>query len=162
MAGPEDSPIASHAADLTPLIKHSKLLRLYDYWRCKRKEGRLPARRDIDPLEFSFALGNIMLIDVRRGPLTFRVRLHGSEMIRRVGYEMTGKNLTELPVEPRYLAYVLARCEDLVARPEPIVVSNDRTLDNRLRSYEALWLPFSDDGTAVNMLLCALYYSDER
>jgi hypothetical protein len=157
----EQLPQSSQAADLAAEIKHAKLCRLYEYWRSKRGERRLPARADVDPVEFSFALGHIMLIDVLREPLTFRVRLHGTEMIRRVGYEMTGKNLYDLPVESKYRDYVLARCEGLVARPEPLIVTNDRTLQNRLREYEALWLPFSDDGTSVNMLMCALYYTDE-
>jgi hypothetical protein len=161
MTGTEQLPQASQAADLSAEIKHAKLRRLYKYWQSKRRGQRLPARADVDPVEFSFALGHIMLIDVVREPLTFRVRLHGSEMIRRVGYEMTGKNLYDLPVESKYRDYVLARCEGLIARPEPLIVTNDRTLQNRLREYEALWLPFSDDGSTVNVLMCALYYSDE-
>ncbi|HEX3498365.1 MAG TPA: hypothetical protein VHT04_03490 [Stellaceae bacterium] len=35
-------------------------------------------------------------------------------------------------------------------------------LDGRRRNYEALWLPFADDGSAVTMLLCALIYENRR
>jgi hypothetical protein len=33
-------------------------------------------------------------------------------------------------------------------------------LDGRRRTYEALWLPLADDGSAVTMLLCALVYEN--
>jgi hypothetical protein len=35
-------------------------------------------------------------------------------------------------------------------------------VENLVRRYEALWLPFSDDGHNVTMLLCALIYEPAR
>jgi hypothetical protein len=43
---------------------------------------------------------------------------------------------------------------------EPLATVHDRVLDDRLWRYEVVWLPFSDDGAEINMLLCALIYSD--
>jgi len=98
-----------------------------------------------------------MLLDVLRDPLRFRYRVHGTEMVRRAGYDLTGKFLDDLPIS-EYRKYVQQRCERLVRDREPLLVHFNRTLDGRTRHYEALWLPFSEDGETVNMLLCALIY----
>jgi len=39
-----------------------------------------------------------------------------------------------------------------------LAVRHNRILDGRIRRYEALWLPLSDDDCTVTMLLCALIY----
>ena len=153
-----DEPVSE---DLAPRIGEPSLRRLHEYWTEKRGGRCLPARRDIDPLDFPYALGSIMLVDVLRNPMRFRVRLHGSEMVRRAGYDLTGKLLDDLP-DSEFRSYVIERCGRLAADPRPALVRHDRVLDGRLWRYDALWLPFSDDGNSVAMLLCALiYWRDE-
>ena len=140
-------------------IAEPSLLRLYRYW-VEKKGGRvLPSRREIDPLDFPYALGRIMLVEILHDPPKFRVRLHGSEMVRRAGYDLTGKTLEDLP-DSEYRSYVIGRCKKIVASGQPTFVRHDRVLDDRVWRYDALWLPFSDDGTDVTMLLCALIYQD--
>ena len=146
--------------DVSSAIKDERLGRLYEYWLTRKGNRSFPARRDIDPLEFRYVLGWVMLVDVLHDPLRFRVRLHGSEMVQQAGYELTGKFLDELP-DAEYRDYVIEQCRGLVSRSEPLVIHHNRVLDGRLRRYEALWLPFSDDDRTVDMLLCALIY-DKR
>ena len=157
---PRDAmPHQSAASDLAATVRHPRLKRFYDYWFAKRRGRRLPARRDIDPLEFPYVLGDLMLVDVLRDPERFRVRLHGTNLVLRAGYDMTGKSLDDLP-RPEYRNYVLDRCRGLVAGREPLALVHDRILDDRLSRYEALWLPFADNGTDVDLLICALIYGE--
>jgi len=149
------------AADLGGSIREARLHRLYAYWQERKGDRRMPARRDIDPIDFAYLLGNIMLIDVIRDPLRFRVRLHGTALVRLSAYELTGKLLDELP-DTAYRAYAIERCRGLVESGEPAIISHDRVLDGRRRNYEALWLPLADDSSAVTMLLCALVYENRR
>lgn len=148
-------------ADLAASIGEAKLRRLHAYWVERKGNRPMPARRDIDPLDFPYLLGSIMLIDVVRDPLRFRVRLHGTALVRLLSYELTGKLLDELP-NPDYRAYVIARCSGLVESGKPAIVHQDGALSGRWRKYEALWLPFADDGSAVTMLLCALVHANRR
>jgi hypothetical protein len=136
-----------------------RLRLLYEYWLERKGERRFPARRDIDPLEFSYLLGSVVLVDVLRHPLRFRVRVHGTEMARRARYDLTGKLLDQLPIMD-YRDYVLERCTRLVESGEPALVHHDRVIDGQRRRYEALWLPLSADGIEVTMLLGALIYQD--
>jgi hypothetical protein len=140
-------------------IRDPRLRRFYDYWLGKCGGRRFPARRDIDPLDFPYLLGNLMLMDVLRDPRRFRVRLHGTNVVARMNYDMTGKFLDEVP-RPEYRAYVLERCLGLVASGAPLVLMNDLIVDGWVSRYEALWLPLSDDGIEVDLLVCAMIYGE--
>ena len=142
-------------------IRDSRLRRLYQYWLEKKAQRRFPTRSDIDPVDFPYVLGHVILFDVMRDPLRFRVRVHGTEMVAKAGYDLTGKFLDDLPITD-YRRYVLARCESLVRDAEPLLVRHDRTLDGKSWKYEAVWLPLSDDGQHVTMLLAALIYDWQR
>lgn len=156
---PDAAPQAMLATDIAAGIRDRKLRRFYDYWREKRGERRMPARRDIDPLDFPYMLGNLMLFDVLADPQRFRVRLHGANVAARMQYDMTGKLLDEVP-RPEWRAYIIERCRGLAEAGEPLLLSNDLWLDGRTSHYEALWLPLSDDGVRVTMLVCGLIYGE--
>src|SRR5262249_32032863 len=148
---PLDDPDARDPAALT----EPRLRRVYAYWLERKGARRFPARGDIDPADFTYALGHVMMVAGEREPLRFQVRLHGSEMARRSGYDLTGKWLDDIPIsEAREAA--LAVCRDLVATGEVRAFQRRRILDGRLRRFEVLWLPFSENGTDVSLLLCAL------
>src|SRR5215469_17698305 len=91
------TPPSQPPASFRDQIRHPDLQRLYDYWDSRRGGRRYPARSDLDPVEFGFALGNVTLIDVLYEPLRFRFRLMGGLQAQRVGQDMTGKMVDELP-----------------------------------------------------------------
>ena len=151
----------THLADVSAGIHDPRLARLYAYWAQRKGSRRFPARRDLDPVDLRYVLGHLMLLDVLRDPLRFRYRLHGAEITSRVGYDLTGRFLDEIP-DPEYRDYAVSRCKALVESGEPLVTRRDRTLGGQLNSYEALWLPFSENGVNVTMLLCGLIYDPLR
>jgi hypothetical protein len=156
-----DSQCVACEPGLTDQIIEPRLRRLYDYWLERKGHRRFPARRDIDPLDFPYALGSIMLLDVLRDPLRFRVRLHGTELVKRDTDDLTGKFFDDMPMTD-FHRIAVERCTRLVGTGDPAVFHLDRVLDNRVRRYEALWLPLSDDGANVTMLVCALIYQDRQ
>jgi hypothetical protein len=148
--------------DAVATIQDPRLARFYGYWLSQKGHRRFPARCDIDPIDFSYLLGHVMMFDVvAPPPMRFRVRLHGTELTERAHYDLSGKCLDEMP-DAQQRALVTARCEGLVGSGEPLVIRHDRILDGRLCPYEALWLPFSGDGSSVTMLLCAMIYDNWR
>jgi hypothetical protein len=134
------------------------LRQLYDYWQARCRGRRMPSRADMDPLEMSFILGHLVLADVLFDPLRFRIRLHGSELVRRVGYELTGKMLDELPASD-YRALVEQSFTRVVETRAPAHYLRDRVIDERLRRYEALLLPLSRDERSVEMLMVGIRYT---
>src|ERR1700685_554118 len=115
-------PVTAPAPVIAAASREPRLRRFLDYWHAKRGERRVPARRDIDPLDFSYVLGNLMLFDVLRDPQRFRVRLHGANLVTRMNYDMTGRFVDELP-RPEYKAYVLECCRGLAASGKPLLLN---------------------------------------
>jgi hypothetical protein len=152
--------IAGFMPSLTDNIETPDLRRLYAYWEGLRRGREFPARRDIDPFDFRYALGHVMLLDVLYQPLRFRFRLHGTALALRAGYDMTGKMADELP-NAKNRAMLIERCRTIVERRRPQAVIDNRLLDRSQLWFEVLWLPLSEDGSAISMLMGALYYRDE-
>lgn len=135
------------------------LRKLYAYWDNVRRGRELPAWRDFDAHHLSFIVSNILLIDVHHDPLTFRFRAHGLQLAWRIGYDMTGKLVDELP-HPQNRAVLLERCHWLVSTRRPYVGQGERHVAGREIPYEVVWLPLSDDGCRVDLLLGGLDYFD--
>ena len=68
---------------------------LYDYWDGKRGGRRMPARPDIDPLEFVPHLPGIMLVDVVADERRFVYRLVGTREVEARGEDPTGKSVVD-------------------------------------------------------------------
>jgi hypothetical protein len=143
-------------------IAHPKLRRLYEYWDTKRGGRKMPARADLDPLEMTFIIGNIILVDVLDEiPPRFRIRLHGTNLSQRVGYELTGKMLDELPVT-EFRALAQQSFARVATTGTATHGRRDRIIDGRFARYETVIMPLSDDGKRVDRLIVGLIYDDEN
>jgi hypothetical protein len=135
-------------------LSDERLHRLFAYLEEKRGSREFAARRDIDPLEFSYILGHVVLLDVLHEPLRFRYRLVGTTLAAGTGYDLTGSFVDEHP-DVEYRAYVTARYVETVTSRRPTGGVYDLVMDRKLRQYECLRVPLSDDGRTVNMIIAA-------
>jgi len=118
----------------------------------------MPARSDLDPVDMAFAIGNIILADVlAETPPRFFIRLHGTTLSERVGYDLTGKMLDDMPV-PEFRDLSQRSFTKVAATGEPVHALADRLVDERMQRYEAIIMPLSDDGEHVDRLLVGLIY----
>jgi hypothetical protein len=139
-------------------IKTPSLQRLYQDWQDRRRGRAFPARADFDVLELGYIIGNLSLLDVRYNPLRFRFRLHANGVTERVGYEMTGKYVDELPLTDTRLM-VQRHYEAVVDRREPIVEVRARQIvDDRMLPCEVLALPLAADGATIDMLMSGVVW----
>lgn len=151
MTEPDDGAAPPGAPEhLAP--QHDVLRRLLAYWLGKRGPRRAPARADIDPLEIASLLPHVMLIDVEHAPLRFRYRLVGTEVVRNLGADMTGRYLDEF-VRLGQDAPMAAGFARVAAWGAPICEMWEYgRADGRHVRYERLALPLSHDGRTVDML----------
>ncbi len=102
--------MACNLDDFANTLRNDRHRRAYAYWRSKASEGRLPGRRDIDPLEVPDLLPWLTLVDaIREGEgrrLRLRCRLIGTEVVTRFGRDITGLYAEEAYPED-YLAQAL-------------------------------------------------------
>jgi len=136
-------------------IEQPSLRQLYAYWDEKRRGRRFPARADIDPLELGFVLGNLSLIDVLQDPLRFRFRLQGTMAVSRLGYDLTGKFVDEIP-DPEYRRVTLDTYRKVVEQARPMRAVREQMYDLKTHRYEIVWLPLSDDDETINMLIACV------
>ncbi|HYM01303.1 MAG TPA: PAS domain-containing protein [Stellaceae bacterium] len=129
-----------------------RVRRLYAYWNERRGDKPFPARGDIDPIDFDFALGFVSLVDVLDRPRRFFYRLVSTGLTQHLGFEMTGKEVDDLP-GPEMRAYVRYLYTRALWNRAPLYDKGEITLDGTGWEHETLVLPLSDDGAAINKLM---------
>ncbi len=67
-----------------------------EYWQSKIRDGRLPSRQDIEPLDIPDLLPQIILLDVARDPWNFRFRLIGTNVVYHLERDWTGTWFSEI------------------------------------------------------------------
>lgn len=154
--------LGSIAAMPSELDNHTMLGPLLRYWQAQRGDRRMPARKDIDPLEIGpVLLPHLLLCDLVDHGQRIRYRLVGTNVVRRWGFDPTGRFLDE-SMSP-YFAY-LAELNRLVAEERaPIhAVSAFRWGVNRELEAHHLLLPLSKGGTDPAIALIGIAFrSDE-
>jgi len=132
----------------------SLLQRLHRDWHGWRRGRLFPARRDFKPEDVAYLLGWINLIEVSPDPIRFKFRLHGSEVVRLLGYDLTGKFVDESP-RPQHRERVAALCLKPLTQRGPTASFENVVLDDRVFRCETLQLPLSEDAQAINMIIAA-------
>ncbi len=136
---------------------NERLREIHAYWASRIVDGRLPARRDIEPGDIPRLLPGLFLVDLIAGPpRRFQYRLVGTQIARIEG-ELTGKYLDEI-MRADTAAEVVRHYEDACRRQ---IYVCDRSLewpDRDTVDYSVLLLPLAEDGRTVDRLLgYALY-----
>lgn len=136
-------------------LDHPLLQRLHDYWNGKRAGRAYPGREQIDPLELRFMLGSIILVDVEPEPLRFRYRLFGSEIVRRQGFDMTGKYLDQHPW-PELAALARTAYLQVLDSGKPANIRRDGLIGDQYVRHDSLILPLGHE--RVEMLLIGVVF----
>ena len=126
---------------------------LYAYWAGLRSGPRLPGRGDIKPEDFKRLLPTVSLIDVRRDPLDFRLRLAGTGLYSVYGREITGRGLDDV-YNSAAADYWRVELGKIVEERRPAV--GVHSLSWRGASHMSiLWLrlPLATNGVDVDMIL---------
>jgi hypothetical protein len=127
--------------------------------------GRIgPQRAKIEPRALAPILPRIQIHEVIDGGQSFKVRLVGTALVAAVGRDFTGATFGA--ADTGLLVRRLVAALQPVARyKRPIRTSAPRTAAKKISflSAENLWLPLSEDGTAVTQILgCSIFSEPEN
>jgi hypothetical protein len=132
----------------------ANLQRIFAYWLAKSGGRAMPQRSDLDPTEIPpRLLPGITLVDVVSDPRRYVYRLVGTMEAEVRGYDPTGKSVGEAYFGEN--AADATECYDLVVGTRMPILDRLPFLERR-RGYqgaESLFLPLSNDGQAVNMIM---------
>ena len=133
---------------------------IYEHWDRLRAQRRMPKRSDLDPADIVPHLPGIQLVDVRREPLDFVYRLVGTREVAERGSDPTGKRVAEHGFGAN-LHEVLENYRHVVAE-RSVLYDRERFMvpDGRYVQDESLFMPLSEDGQSVNMVLVYTHYED--
>jgi len=144
----------SHFPDLRGA--HPKMLSLFEFWRSRCGERCFPKRSDFDVLEFAPWMGNLSLVEPVDEGRDYRYRVHGTNKVDYLGRDLTGRCISELPLEQA--AIVKEEYDRVVASGVPHFVNRPHINGDKdfLRTNK-LMLPLSKDTAAVEIILVGLY-----
>ncbi len=140
--------------DALAAVTDRRLRRFLAYVEDKRSGRTFAARGDLDPVDFPYMLGDIVILDVLYEPLRFRYRLVGSNLVGWRNYDLTGKFVHEHG-DPEYRDFVLERYRETILERRITGGAYRLLFDGKLRAYQALRAPLSDDGKHINMIIAA-------
>jgi hypothetical protein len=131
---------------------HPDIRLVLGYWQEKCAGRLMPTRADIDPAEIRRFLPHITLVDVVADERRFVYRLVGTSEVELRGYDPTGRPVAE--------AYFAATAEEALkiyervkSTREPFYIADPYQTVDRFVGEEDLFLPLSQDGETVSMIL---------
>jgi len=134
-------------------LASESLRRLRDYWLGRRGRRRMPARKDIDPLDIPKLLPKLVLTDVLHEPLRLRYRLIGTFVTDLAGRNATGRWLDEALYGERTddMLWAYRRC---VADRAPVAVREQvQFVAKDWLTIEALLLPCGEADDRPDLVL---------
>ena len=140
----------------------------FDYWQRKRRGRKAPSRADIEPRELKYHLGNIMLTEALPGLDDFRFRLIGTRVTHYFLGDATGTTLREVHAIaglPKELTDGLVALMRMVCETTSWVLlkgPHGEWMGHFYPAFQALYLPLSDDGVTVNMILSPFNFNYAR
>ncbi len=127
---------------------------LFDYWRACAKGTSMPSRANISPASIPALLPGISILDAGSRPDEIIYRLAGTRLRDIFGREVTGKSVFDLEFGEKR-NYWLAVYRRVIDEKVPMQGAIKGPVADR-DHVVLFWmrLPLSDDGAAVNKILC--------
>lgn len=132
----------------------------YSYWRSKLRDGRLPSRSDIDPIDIPRLMQHVIMVDVKREPeFDFRYRLIGTYVVEHLFKDLTGSWFSEIEHQ-KAPSQIWQNCMRVAESAEPFLAGTPYVGPHQgYRIAEDIILPLADDGVTVDTLLVFICYT---
>ena len=136
-----------------PTLEDPKIRGVYQYWLARCRDGKLPARSDIEPLDLADVLPHLILVDVTHAPFEMRYRLVGTWICEHGGRDPMGENLEAAHFSSNW-AKTRAEYMNAIESDEPVFASA-RPIDvgKEFVPINRVFLPLAGPDGQVNMVL---------
>ena len=136
---------------------HETVREVAAYWRSKCTDRVMPKRADIDPAEIKAYLPSITLVNVVPDERRFVYRLVGTQEVAGRGVDPTGQSVRDA-YYAESLEAALACYEYVVRERRPFCFAEPYfTADDWKEHEDTIYLPLSEDGESVSMILVYTY-----
>ena len=133
---------------------HPAVRQFYEYWRSAAPPGRLPGRQHIRPEDIVPLLPRVFILDVFRDPFRLRYRVAGTEVVRSVQRELTGRWVDEVQPETLTRSALLDRYRFIVETGQPTWRRGPTLWSRDPKHYltENCLVPLAADGATVDKI----------
>ena len=135
-----------------------KVVRLYEWWLDKMRDGAIPAWSDIDVIELKPWMGWLTVYGILPDQSDAKFRLVGTRFAEAAGLDLTGRMLSaqSYSLTPEIVMENLRR---IIAHGHACGQQNQISVIpyDDLRPSERLWLPFAESGQPVDRVM--LFYN---
>lgn len=138
---------------------HPKLRELHGFWQKKRGQRSFPQRKDLDVIELWPWLGNLMLIEVMGGGADYLYRVYGTVLADYFSRDLTGRRTSSLSGDVQ--AVVRGEYGRAIGKGQPIIVTRERTVQQKRIRASKLILPLGPADGPVDHLLVGLYLATQ-
>ena len=139
-----------HAPGTTPWEE------LYRYWLDRHADGKPPTRAAIDPMiDLRHMASNLMLIDVLPGRSEYR--LIGSQLVRHLGVDHTGRTVGTSTADEAQTAIWRQTVEFVAAQEKPFMLASHYPDESRAKAV-ALLLPLAPGADGGRKLFGAIFF----
>ncbi|MFC7049419.1 PAS domain-containing protein [Emcibacter nanhaiensis] len=136
-------------------IEPKALRDLFIYWNKIRGEKSMPSRKDFRPSDVPRLLPHIVMVDVEQDSGRYLTRLVGTETVKAMGIDLTGRYVNDVP----QMSVVLERYQWIVENKTPYIYTGQLAWSEKsYLEYFALGLPLSDDDKRVDIIMWGLVY----
>jgi hypothetical protein len=129
---------------------------LLEYWWNLKAKRELPNSVEIDPIDFSFALGNVLLVEFIADREDLRYRVYGTNVTKYSGFDLTGKSIATSNIPPISRAFYLATYKAASLRRAPVFSVNFPSTRETLRQWNRLILPFAGTDGQVDRFIVGI------
>jgi len=137
-------------------LPHISLRKAYQYWLDIKGDRLMPSRANLNPADIVDLLSCLTLVDVENDPRRYKMRLVGTETVKAMGQEITGKYLSEIYKGEFYLK---DRYDWLVSEKRPYwYIGKLMWAQKSYVEYSVIGLPMSDDDENVNILMFVMHF----
>jgi len=133
---------------------HPAVREFYEYWRSAAPPGQLPGRQHIKPEDIVPLLPRVFILDVFRDPFRLWYRLAGTEVVRSVQCELTGRWVDEVQPETLTRPALLDRYRFIVDTGRPTWRRGPTLWSRDPQHYltENCLVPLAADGETVDKI----------
>lgn len=132
-----------------------RLPRLLAWWRGRCGEASPPPVTAIDALDLRFILGWLMVIEAIEGGVDFRYRLYGSKIVDVMGWDLTGRKVSD--TFPEVAGFFCDIYRAALQHRHPVLTRHTPPRAVLVAQWERLILPFvGADGQIARFLVGAV------
>lgn len=151
----EHEPLMLTWAPAQDVLPNIMMRNFYESWSemPRHEEDAVPNVNDFDVFKFRAAMGFMVYMDVIDNGGDFQFRVFGSRIVDIIGFDWTGRLVSDLPTSPSCRSYLITCYRAILQCRKPLYTKHRLRKEDRVVEWERFLVPLGDASTSVSRIL---------